>query len=189
MLCLVLTFFFSAPSCLYAEEAASKTDRFITDASIIVGYGTEDIDNDAYEPIFLICRLGHDLTGFFPGLARQRGTLSAYLETQVNPVVSPETDVEFGIGLGLKYQYPLSNRLAVYAAGSVGPHYITVTCNEQENGFVFANTIGGGLSWFLTGKSAISVEYRFRHLSNADLAEPNGGINSHIVMVGYLIFF
>jgi len=183
----MIFFLHCIPAC--ADETAPTSSRAIDEMSVIVGYGRESISEGAYEPVLLIARLEHDLKGQLPFLAAQRGTLSLYLEPQINPVVSPEADWEIGIGLGLKYRYPLSNRIAISVMGSIGPHYVSVVSKDQANGFIFSDTIGGGLSWFLTEKAALSVEYRFRHLSNASIRKPNGGINNHIGTVGYTLFF
>ena len=121
--------------------------------------------------------------------SEHHGILSLALEPKINPVFNPETDVEIGISFGLKYRYPISERWSVYALGTVGPHLITVQTKDQANGFVFFNTAGAGLSFFLTKKSAVNLEYRFRHVSNAGFKEPNGGIDSHIVAFGYSLFF
>ena len=103
--------------------------------------------------------------------------------------MNPQTDIEFGIGIGLQYLHPIVGNLSVYALGSVGPHYISVVTTKQANGFIFADTIGAGFYYYLTKDSAINIGYRFRHMSNASLAEPNGGIDTNSGVIGYSVFF
>jgi opacity protein-like surface antigen len=79
--------------------------------------------------------------------------------------------------------------VSVYIMGSVGPHYISVVSTRQANGFIWSDVIGGGFYFHLTNDSAINVGYRFRHLSNAHFATPNGGIDTNFVIVGYSVFF
>jgi hypothetical protein len=181
---------------VYAEEtspdpsSSSAHDRLFTESGVILGYGTGDIaDNKHYEPILLIWHLGVDLKKFFPELGKHKGRVSFYLEPQINPVVNSKMNIEYGIGLGIKYMYPITDKLSPYIMGSVGPHYISVVTNDQANGFIFADTIGVGFYYFLTKNSAINLGYRFRHISNADLADPNSGIDTHSGTIGYSVFF
>jgi len=161
----------------------------MNEASAIVAFGRGSIAEGSYEPVLMIVRLGYDLKNLFPRLWDIDGSLSVYIEPQVNPVISPETDFECGVGLGVKYMHPLAGRLSGYVFASIGPHYISVITKDQSNGFIFSDTVGTGLSWFLTEKSAILIEYRFRHLSNAGLGKPNGGIDCHFGAIGYTLFF
>ena len=174
-------------------STAGTTDinnRSLTESGMIVGYGTGDIAGGKhYEPILLIWHLGCDLKRFIPKLEDHKGTLSVYLEPQINPVFNPETDLEFGVGVGLKYMHPITDEISAYIFGSVGPHYITVQTTDQANGFIFSDTIGAGLSFFLTGRTSVNLEYRFRHMSNADIEEPNGGIDTHFATIGYYVYF
>ncbi len=178
---------------VYAEETSpdpsSTQDRLFTESGIVTGFGTGSITEGDYQPILLIWHLGIDLKKCFPELEKHKGKLSFYLEPQVNPVVNPKTDFECGIGLGLKYMYPVTDKLSPYIMGGVGPHYISVVTNDQANGFIFADTIGAGFYYFITENSAINLGYRFRHMSNAGLADPNSGIDTHSGTIGYSIFF
>ena len=177
-------------------SAAGTTDvnscnsRLLTESGIIIGWGTGDIaESKHYEQVLLIWHLGCDLKRFIPELEDHQGTLSLYIEPQINPVFNPETDIEVGVGVGLKYMHPVTEKISAYAFGSTGPHYITVKTNEQANGFIFSDTIGAGIAFFLTEKSSLNLEYRFRHISNAGLVKPNGGIDNHFGTVGYSVFF
>jgi len=177
----------------YCSEEVQKegrtSDRFFTEMGFITGFGSGSLPEGSYQPVLLIGHFGVDLKRYFRELKNHRGTLSFFLEPQINPVVNPRTDFELGIGIGLQYMYPIMDKLSVYALGSVGPHYISVVTTKQANGFIFANSIGAGFYYYLTKDSAINVGYRFRHLSNANLADPNGGIDTNLGVIGYSVFF
>lgn len=172
-----------------AAGADSVNSRAMNEMSFIAGYGEGSIAEGCYRPILLICRLGYDLQQSIPGLEGHRGSFSVYMEPQINPVVRPDADLEAGVGVGLKYLYPLTDTVSTYIFGSVGPHYISVVTEDQANGLLFADTIGVGLSLFLTDYTALVAEYRLRHLSNAHLGTPNGGINARFGALGYTVFF
>jgi len=191
VLCIATVLIASVCSHALATEPESLiiASRSHTESSVIVGYGKGTVAEGDYEPVLLIWHLGMNLKQFFPSLEEHRGTFSAYVEPQINPVFNRETDIEFGVGLGLKYMYPLSDSVGAYLFGSVGPHYISVITSDQANGFIFSDTIGVGLSFFITEKSAITVEYRRRHVSNLGIENPNVGIDNDCGTIGYSVFF
>ena len=190
VLIVTIVLFFPAYSTAGTTDINSCNKRLLTESGIIIGYGTGNISGEKhYEPILLIWHLGCDLKRFIPKLEDHQGTLSLYIEPQINPVFNPETDLEFGVGIGLKYLHPLTERISAYIFGSIGPHYITVKTKNQANGFLFSDTIGAGISFFLTEKSSLNLEYRYRHMSNADLEKPNRGIDTHFGMIGYSVYF
>jgi lipid A 3-O-deacylase len=85
--------------------------------------------------------------------------------------------------------HPLTENISAYMMIAWGTHYIFAVTQKQANGFIFSDTRGAGFSFFLTKKSMVSVGYRWRHLSNADLKSPNRGINNHFGLIGYSILF
>jgi hypothetical protein len=170
-------------------KTAPEGRPFWKESGLIVGYGADMLPEGKYEPIFLIWHLAYDLKEYIPGLKKHRGILTAVCEPQINPVFRPETDLEFGVGIGLKYLYPLTDRLYPYLQGTVGPHYISVQTEDQASGFIFANTIGAGLYYFLSERTAIQAGYRLRHMSNAGLKSSNSGINTHSGTIGISFFF
>ena len=176
---------------VYADvvDTPSHYNNLITETGVIVGVGSGSVAEGYYNPILLIWHFGCDLKKVFPNLEKCRGTFSAYIEPQVNPVLHPDTDVEFGVGVGIKYRYSLADDFSWYIMGSIGPHFISVKTQDQANGFIFSDTIGAGCSFLLTENSSINLEYRFRHMSNCGLKNPNVGINNDFIAVGYSRFF
>ncbi len=183
---------FSTTMLMAADEnasAAPAANRLISESGLLTGFGTGDIEEGHYQTVLLIWHLGINMDHIFPSLKTHKGKLTFYIEPQINPVVEPESDFEFGVGLGIQYQYPVTEKLSAYILGGVGPHYISVVTDDQANGFTFSDTVGAGIYYNLTDRSAINVGYRFRHLSNAGIQKPNGGIESHFGVIGYSVFF
>ena len=187
---LALIFFFS--NGVWGSEGKGgegSGGTFFTEMGVVTGYGSGNIPEGRYQPILLIGHFGVDLKRYISGLRNHQGTLSAFIEPQVNPVLDPSTNFEAGIGVGLQYSYPVYEPLSLYILGSTGPHYVSVVTKKQANGFLFSNVFGAGIYYYLSKDSALHVGYRYRHMSNADLAEPNGGIDTHMGVVGYSLFF
>jgi lipid A 3-O-deacylase len=181
--------------CALAYGAENNTDtaapeRFFTEMGVIAAYGTAgELPDGQYRTVLLSGHLGVDLKRYFQGLKTHRGSLSVFLEPQIVVATDPERDYEFGVGVGIQYRYPLADKLSFYLLGSVGPHFITVNTTQQKRGFIFSDVAGTGVYYHITKDSAINVGYRIRHLSNADLGKPNGGINTHFAVIGYSVFF
>ena len=186
---LLLACVMAVPSGAVYAASNSNTSSWFTESGVVVGYGSGNIPEGTYEPILLIWHLSKDLSPYLSSLKGHQGTLSFICEPQVNPAFSPKTDIEFGVGLGLKYMYPITDKISPYVFGSVGPHYISVQTEDQANGFIFADTVGAGLYFKITKNPAINIGYRYRHVSNARLKSPNGGINVQFGTIGYSVFF
>jgi lipid A 3-O-deacylase len=187
----IVAFFVLLAAHAYADtsDVQPTNNHVFSESGVFIGCGTGKISEGHYDPVLLIWHLGYDLGKVFNGLNDGQGKLSFYVEPQINPVFHSETNFECGVGFGLKYMHPLTENVSAYLMFSVGPHYISVVTADQANGFLFSDTLGAGISFFLTNKSMVSVEYRFRHMSNADLKSPNVGIENHFGLIGYSILF
>lgn len=121
-------------------------------------------------------------------LKGRKNDLFVYLEPQLVWVhFSPMDDYEweFGANLGLEYRWNVSTQTAITAAVGSGPHFITVETRQQRRGFIFSDNFTAGLHQKL-GNSGMNLDlkWRFRHISNANLAKPNIGIDSWFVIAG-----
>ncbi|MEM6263792.1 MAG: acyloxyacyl hydrolase [Bacteroidota bacterium] len=113
--------------------------------------------------------------------------LEYFFEWEWSPGSSPDGfEMQVGLNGGLRYQVPLFGNLDAFVMGSSGPHIITAAFERQRNGFLFSSQSGIGLSYRTNRKDqAINVQARIRHVSNAGLANPNAGINTFHVVLGY----
>jgi hypothetical protein len=161
----------------------------ITELGTIIGYGNGTITEGDYTTLLLIAHIGMDINRYIPALRDNRGTLSFFFEPQFNPVLTPSSQYEFGVGIGFQYSYPLSEFISPYILAVTGPQYISVHSTHQADGLNFASAIGAGLYFSLTQNMSLNLGYRYRHVSNANLKQPNGGINSQIGLMGLAFFF
>ena len=74
--------------------------------------------------------------------------------------------------------------LGIYLMITSGPMYISGTPGRQAEGFNFSSTAATGVQVRLLKKAYIDLRTGFRHLSNARLKEPNGGVNNLVWSVG-----
>ena len=55
---------------------------------------------------------------------------------------------------------------------------------EQASDVNFLLMAGAGLSWFFSPHTAVSLGYRFYHISNGGLGNPNSGLNYNYPFIG-----
>ena len=164
-------------------------DRFFTEVGLITGIGYSTVTEGDYLPVPLIVHLGTDMKRWFPSLKDHRGVLTVFLEPQVNPVFGFDTSIEAGASIGLKYRYPLNDVLSVYGLYSAGILFITTDTVDQAEGLNFANSVGVGINFKVMPGAALDLGFRARHVSNANIREPNCGIDSYFGTIGFMISY
>lgn len=174
-----------------AEEGDGKRagTSWFTEAGFIGGYGDASLDEGVYRTLLMMGHLAKDITHFIPVLKTHRGTLSLFLEPQFNYVLKPAGEIEFGLGIGFQYAYPVTERISPYILVVTGPQLISIDSSTQANGLNFASALGIGIYLSLTKDLALNLGYRHRHVSNAELNKPNEGIDSEIGILGLSYFF
>ena len=185
-------------SCLFLFPQVSSADqntrvRAFTDRSQPVrfdnltfstGYVWGDLkDNDDLEIIPFSVRFGFDINEFI-GL-RGPSTLQLGVEPFLNTIITPEEGVEVGFNVGFRYIAPVTDGVSIFGEISSGPAYFSIDTVEQgDEGFNFISQFGAGLEFEITNKVAFTAGYRYRHLSNAGLDDPNSGINTNALITG-----
>ena len=97
-------------------------------------------------------------------------------------------DFEYGVNAGFRFIHQ-SQWIDYYFQVNTGPRYISSRFFNQEGraqqrgGLILSDNLALGLRKKF-GNSNIHSEYRFRHLSNANLKQLNAGINNFIVILG-----
>ncbi len=135
-------------------------------------------EGNAYKPSTIL--------GNFPLWTFNR--LTIYAESQfveAFSVVHLKTDFEFGINAGLSYNFLQTQKVSLHAAIGSGPHFITVRTGKQAKGFIFSDNLEIGALYRLKSiDAALVFKLRYRHISNAGLNEPNGGIDNLFFITG-----
>jgi len=127
------------------------------------------------------------LTARFPLFDRNEKRLQYYIEPQFAISFPPkgiDSAVEFGSNLGIQYRIWEGNKQHIQAAIGVGPHYTSLETSIQHKGFLFSDNIEIGYYQQIQNNWGVQIKGRFRHLSNANLFQPNKGLDNLFVMVG-----
>lgn len=172
-----------------AAEPAAARSRWVREAGFNVGYGTGDTQEGRYSFFSVLPRVGFDL-GEVLGLAglKPPGVLEAVLEPLASFATQPAFDYEAGVGLLIKYGWRLGPAMPFLEAGA-GVVSMNDLVREQSPGCNFIPQIGPGLHLFLSRGWALTLAYRFRHLSDCGLSERNHGINTDIFLAGATYIF
>ncbi|NTW54147.1 MAG: acyloxyacyl hydrolase [Chlorobaculum sp.] len=142
-----------------------------------------------YHAVPIFVRIGFDMNSAF-GMKNSKGTLQLALEPFCNPVSKPASGVETGLNVFFRYLHPLAHSVKLVGEVGSGPMYLSIDSEEQgKGGFNFLNQFGLGAQVAVSGNSAITCGYRFRHISNAGTSQPNRGINSNAVVLSYSLLY
>ncbi len=82
----------------------------------------------------------------------------------------------------------LKNPLPYVFAGG-GPLYVDLGLPTMGTKLCFSYQGGTGLQYFMNRKTALNLEYRYHHISNAGTAEPNEPLNSSKILLGVLVSY
>jgi opacity protein-like surface antigen len=95
-----------------------------------------------------------------------------------------------GFTLWLRYNLvPPSWRIVPYVQAGGGVLSTDIDRGLVGEPFNFNLDAGVGLRYFLSARWSLELEYRFQHISNADLGKKNVGINAQGPILGVSYFF
>lgn len=116
-----------------------------------------------------------------------------WLQFSVEPFYArgyaPERSFESGINVALQFMPVTLAGISPYLRGAVGGVYFSQKTLYQRNGLNFDEYAGVGAHFFCNSPVNLVTEFRVRHISNADFASPNVGINTLIYLAGVRINF
>jgi hypothetical protein len=104
-------------------------------------------------------------------------------------VTEPPQPTAYGAGFapfGLSLQLPITKSLQIFGGGAVGGLWFN-TPVPVADARAFNVTIewGGGIDLPIGSRQRIRLGYRFHHLSNADSAVENPGVDGHVFYAGW----
>jgi len=172
----------SAPDHAFTNQDQSVRSNYLIFST---GYVRGELKgNEDLEIIPFSVRVGLDINNF-AGIHGE-SSLQLGIEPFINTIIAPDRGIEAGINIGLRYLTPVADGVSVFGEISSGPAYFGIDTVEQgDAGFNFLSQFGAGLQVDLTRNMAFNTAYRFRHLSNAGISQPNSGINTNAIIAGF----
>jgi hypothetical protein len=164
----------------YSEQGRDSIRRFKT-AGALVGYGHAFSNNTLYNIYYFM----GDFSWSFSKQPKNNDFVSLYFEPQFNLVHTLRPlDVEFGANLGIRNYIRVNPGLYFYQMLGSGPHFISAKLDRQATGFIFSDNLFLGALTRLKKDLFLNLQFGLRHISNANLALPNRGVNSINFRVG-----
>jgi hypothetical protein len=93
-----------------------------------------------------------------------------------------------GVLPALTYYFDLGYNIYPYVEGGLGMLYTDLRGYNLGGHFSFMEMVGTGVTYFVNEHIAISVGWRFRHISNAGLYDDNAALNTDTIMGGISYF-
>lgn len=186
IICLItlLGVFFFAPEASYAQESETKSFEGV---ELLTGYTWGKLQQKGnYNMAPFMLDLDFNLKPFLRKLNINPSPLAQF---QIEPffcrVFQPERNTEAGLSFSLKFGLlPQASKFQPYIKAGPGIVYITQQTKEQGSQFNFIEFIGAGGHFFFQKNTALTLEYRFRHLSNNSIKKPNRGFETHFALLG-----
>jgi hypothetical protein len=117
-----------------------------------------------------------------------RANVEFGLEGWFQHYTHPSRSLAAGIKLATRYHLLRWARWVPYVEALAGVGGTSLNVREIASDFTFVLEAGAGVA-YLVERQAITVGVRFLHVSNADLATPNTGVNAVSGRLGITVFF
>lgn len=164
-----------------------------TEYSFLLGYGITHRGfgrtRTQVQTVDFIGRFGYFHTGEL-GSGWYRGQFEHVLELPIHLAVDPKTRIMTGGNLLAKWNFTglKDDRLLPYIFAGGGVLYVDLGLPTMGSRLDFSYGGGTGLQYLFRKDMAVSGEYRYHHISNADTAKPNEPLNSSKILFGISLF-
>jgi opacity protein-like surface antigen len=99
-------------------------------------------------------------------------------------------DFMAGATIWLRYNFvPCQSRFAPFVQAGAGGTYTDINPRLVGQDFNFNLDLGAGVRYLLSPHWSVNLEYRYQHISNANMADRNLGVNAHGPMLAVSFFF
>lgn len=188
-LLLSISLFFATAATATADPGATVDDRTgVQEWGVLGSYGPSSRDD-----IFIMSLMGR-AGWFLPDLIddplhEYDLNLRWMLEGWVGWVANGQDAFEGGVNpIVLKLDYDAGQRFVPFGIGGVGAMYTGLQGQDLGGPFEFDSFVGVGLHTFLDDRTALTLSWRIRHISNASIKQPNRGLNTNFFTIGLEFF-
>lgn len=176
---------------LYSQQAV-EMNKHKPKIGVMYGYGDQHLLNLAYDYTTHYFSIPY----YYPVRSSPQWNIELMIEPQWNQTKFKPQDqlnvyengFEVGMSAGFLFRHFIQQNSSGFTISiSSGPHYTSGTPDRQREGFLFATSVFVGAFTKVTSRISLQARYGFRHISNANLQQPNGGVNQMIWNVGFMI--
>jgi len=174
----------------HGEEPAVRTAS--GEFALLGGYGITHRGFGAtrtqVETVDAILRYGHFLSGELGTGRWFQGRHELLVEVPLHLTLDPRVRTMTGGYLLGSWKFTSLEGLAPYIFAGGGVLYNDLGLDTQGTRLNFSYQGGTGLQWFVRPDTAVGIEYRYHHVSNAGTAEPNEPLNSSKFLLGVSVY-
>ena len=146
-------------------------------------------DLDDLQFVRLAPQWGIGISDPLGGNSWYRGNFELVVEPFFLGVFEPKNGLAGGLDLLVRYNFLRQGRLIPFIEAGGGVSAIDFDLRRQSDGFNFTVQAGIGAHYFLTDRLSLMGQWRYHHISNADIRQPNTGINNSLFILGISLFF
>lgn len=155
--------------------------------SLPLGGRTSEIEDTQY--VFLAPRWGIGITDpLGEEGAFYRGNFELLGEGQFLFETEPRSGFAGGFAILFRYNFLPHGRFIPFVEAGAGVLGLDFDVDGQRDGFNFSPQAGLGFHYFVSERTALTGEWRWFHISNADTRDPNFGIDSSLFIIGASFF-
>lgn len=177
------------------EDARARFERGSLHATLAAGWGQgfdwRSYEQDEVRMIAAVPSVGVVLTDPLGGDRWYRGNVDLSLESHVLVNTHPEGGTAAGAAFLLRYQLlaVAPERVVPFVSLGAGIAGLDFDLPHQSDGFSFILQGGAGAHLLWTRHTALTLDARWHHISNAGLRRPNRGLDSGLFLAGITWFF
>ena len=131
--------------------------------------------------------------GWLPFSPAGPGPLYGAFEVGLEPLyqryLEPRDAFFAGLGVTGRYHFLSLGRFVPYMEVAAFAGGTDLKVFEIRSDFTFLLWVGAGASFFVTDRTALYAGYRYEHLSNGNISDPNRGLEAHTGVAGVSFFF
>ena len=186
-LIIIIIFFFGLNIRSFGRTYSENFKSF----ELLSGYGQNKISGaENYDVIPLFTEFNFDLKFLHRNTQIKPKVLFHFMiEPFISIINSPQDSIELGNNFGIKINFFTEKNFQPYIKGGIGVIYLSRRFEGQSTNLNFTEYAASGLQYFINKNNAISVEYRYRHISNCGIRHPNNGIGSDFILCGFSFIF
>ncbi len=183
--------------CLSMTAAAAAADNPVSNAKgefgFLTGYGTSHVDYGAtrhqVQTWDAILRAGFFLSDDVGKGSWYQGRHEILLELPYHLAVDHGGRSMVGGYLLGHWRFTALERFTPYVLAGGGILYVDLGLPTMGTKLCYSYQAGTGLQYFIDNNTALNLEYRYHHISNADTASPNEPLNSTKFLIGVSYYY
>ncbi len=133
--------------------------------------------------------VGRIMTGVLGEDHWYRGDVELMGELFGGKEVNPGNGYVFGVTPVLRYNFETGTRWVPFFDAGFGATATSIGHPDLDGTFQFNIQTGPGIRWLICKDTALTLQYRYIHLSDDGMTKPNRGVNTSVIYVGVSWFF